>query len=109
MPRFHIPSHAWNPDRLALDAAEGHHAVDVLRMKAGDRATVFNGEGSEAEVEIAKAGKHGVELRKRREQIGHHVHAAHAVAAGILIARENLDAGVAFELGVGTGHAINHR
>lgn len=64
MPRFHIPTHAWNPDRLALDAAESHHAVDVLRMKAGDRATVFNGEGAEAEVEISKADKHGAELRR---------------------------------------------
>ena len=64
MPRFYIPPFAWNPDHFALDAAEGHHAVDVLRMKAGDRATVFNGEGAEAEVELAKASKHGVELRR---------------------------------------------
>lgn len=64
MPRFYIPPFAWNPDRLALDSAEGHHAVDVLRMKVGDRATVFNGEGTEAEVEIVKAGKQGVELRR---------------------------------------------
>jgi 16S rRNA (uracil1498-N3)-methyltransferase len=64
MPRFYIPPFAWNPDRLALDAAEAHHATDVLRMKAGDRATVFNGEGAEAEVEIVKAGKQGAELRR---------------------------------------------
>ncbi len=64
MPRFYIPHYAWNPDRLALDAAEAHHAADVLRMKAGDHATVFNGEGAEAEVEIMKAGKQGVELRR---------------------------------------------
>ena len=64
MPRFYIPPFAWNPDRLALDSAEAHHAVDVLRMKAGDRATVFNGEGSEAEVEVVKASRQGVELRR---------------------------------------------
>ena len=64
MPRFYIPPVAWNPDRLALDSAEGHHAVDVLRMKTGDRATVFNGEGAEAEVEFLKTGKQGVELRR---------------------------------------------
>jgi 16S rRNA (uracil1498-N3)-methyltransferase len=64
MPRFYIPPAAWNPDRLALDAEESHHAVDVLRMKNGDRATVFNGEGSEAEVELTKAGKQRVELRR---------------------------------------------
>jgi 16S rRNA (uracil1498-N3)-methyltransferase len=64
MPRFYIPSLAWNPDRLALDATESHHAFDVLRMKAGDRATVFDGEGHEAEVELLKPGKSGTELRK---------------------------------------------
>lgn len=64
MPRFYIPSLAWNPERLALDATESHHAFDVLRMKAGDRATVFDGEGHEAEVELMKQGKSGTELRK---------------------------------------------
>ena len=64
MPRFYIPSIAWNPDRLALDTAESHHAFDVLRMTAGDRATVFDGEGHEAEVELLKPGKSGTELRK---------------------------------------------
>jgi 16S rRNA (uracil1498-N3)-methyltransferase len=64
MPRFYIPPFAWNPDRLALDSGEAHHAVDVLRMKAGDRATVFNGEGAEAEVEVVKASRQGMELRK---------------------------------------------
>ena len=57
MPRFHIPSMAWNPDRLALDAGESHHAFDVLRMKAGDRATVFDGDGHEAKVELGQCGK----------------------------------------------------
>ncbi len=64
MPRFYIPSTAWNPDRLALDAQETHHATDVLRMRAGDRATVFDGEGNEAEVELVKPGRHGTELRR---------------------------------------------
>ena len=64
MPRFHIPSIAWNPDRLALDAGESHHAFDVLRMKAGERATVFDGEGHEAEVELGQHGKFGTPLRK---------------------------------------------
>jgi 16S rRNA (uracil1498-N3)-methyltransferase len=64
MPRFYIPSAAWNPDRLALDVPESHHAFDVLRMRAGERATVFDGEGNEAEVELLKPGKTGTELRK---------------------------------------------
>ena len=64
MPRFYIPSIAWNPDRLTLDAGESHHAFDVLRMKIGERATVFDGEGTEAEVELVQRTKGGTELRK---------------------------------------------
>lgn len=64
MPRFFVPPHAWNPDKLALDAAETHHALDVLRMKEGDRATLFNGQGAEATVEFAKIEKNKIELRK---------------------------------------------
>ncbi|MEA3209605.1 MAG: rRNA (uracil1498-N3)-methyltransferase [Chthoniobacter sp.] len=64
MPRFYLPPHLWNPDKLALDPAETHHALDVLRMKAGDRATLFNGQGVEATVEFAKVEKGRIELRK---------------------------------------------
>src|SRR5277367_1351232 len=64
MPRFYIPPHSWNPDQLALDAGETHHALDVLRMKAGDRATVFNGQGVEATVEFAAIDKDRITLKK---------------------------------------------
>lgn len=64
MARFYIPPHSWNPDKLALDAGETHHALDVLRMKAGERATVFDGAGSEATVELTRAEKGSVMLRK---------------------------------------------
>jgi 16S rRNA (uracil1498-N3)-methyltransferase len=62
-PRFYIPPTSWNPDRLALDDAETHHCLDVLRMKAGDRATVFDGRGHEATVEIAASGKGNVKFK----------------------------------------------
>jgi 16S rRNA (uracil1498-N3)-methyltransferase len=64
MPRFFVQPHAWNPDQLALDAAETHHALDVLRMKAGERATLFNGQGAEATVEIAAVDKGKIALKK---------------------------------------------
>ncbi|MDR3404689.1 MAG: 16S rRNA (uracil(1498)-N(3))-methyltransferase [Chthoniobacter sp.] len=64
MPRFYVPPHAWNLDKLALDAGETHHALDVLRMKAGDRATLFNGQGAEATVEFATVDKGKVTLKK---------------------------------------------
>jgi 16S rRNA (uracil1498-N3)-methyltransferase len=64
MPRFYIPPYAWNPDRLVLDPGESHHAVDVLRLKPGDHATVFNGEGVEAEVKLGEASSKGVTLQR---------------------------------------------
>ena len=64
MPRFYIPPHAWNPEKPALDDGETHHALSVLRMKAGERATVFNGQGAEATVELANVEKGRVVLRK---------------------------------------------
>jgi 16S rRNA (uracil1498-N3)-methyltransferase len=64
MPRFYISPHAWNLDTLALDAPETHHALDVLRMKTGDRATVFNGRGAEATVEFAAVDKGRIMLKK---------------------------------------------
>jgi len=64
MPRFYISPLRWNLDRLVLDEEETHHATDVLRMKEGDRAVVFNGEGVEAAVEIASISKRAVELRR---------------------------------------------
>jgi len=63
MARFYIAPSAWNVDALALDSAESHHCLDVLRMKVGDRATVFDGRGREATVEIASTAKGRVSLK----------------------------------------------
>ncbi len=63
MPRFYIPPERWNSERLELGEEEAHHALHVLRMKAGDRAVVFNGRGTHATVEIAAANKRSVELK----------------------------------------------
>lgn len=52
MPRFYIPPAAWRPDRLVLAEEEAHHARQVLRLKTGDQATVFNGQGEAATVRI---------------------------------------------------------
>jgi 16S rRNA (uracil1498-N3)-methyltransferase len=64
MHRFYIPAEKWNLDALTLDEEESHHALDVLRMKQGDRAVVFNGRGVEATVEITATTKHSVDLRR---------------------------------------------
>jgi 16S rRNA (uracil1498-N3)-methyltransferase len=86
MHRFYIPPETWNLDALTLDEAETHHAVDVLRMNAGDRAVVFNGKGAEATVEIAAVGKKSVTLKKmlhaKSPPIGCQITLAQAVPKG---------------------------
>jgi 16S rRNA (uracil1498-N3)-methyltransferase len=61
--RFYIPPSEWNPDHLALDEAESHHCVDVLRLRQGDRVVAFNGTGMEVTAEISLLSKREVGLR----------------------------------------------
>jgi 16S rRNA (uracil1498-N3)-methyltransferase len=86
MHRFYIPPESWNIDALALDEAETHHAVDVLRMSAGDRAVVFNGRGAEATVEIEAISRKSVTLKKlmqaKSAPIGCQITLAQAVPKG---------------------------
>ena len=53
MHRFYIPPAAWNPDALALDEGESHHALNVLRLQPGEKVVVFNGQGTEATATVA--------------------------------------------------------
>lgn len=66
VPRFYISPDSWNLDRLCLGGAEAHHCLDVLRLKAGDRVTVFNGLGVEATAEISGGTRECVELKRLR-------------------------------------------
>ena len=66
MHRFYVSPENWNPDALSLSGAEVHHARDVLRMKRGDRAVLFNGCGREITAEIVDFA--GDEIRLRRLQ-----------------------------------------
>jgi 16S rRNA (uracil1498-N3)-methyltransferase len=59
--RFYISPENWNPDALSLSGSEAHHARDVLRMKRGDRAVLFNGRGREITAEIVDPVRHGTD------------------------------------------------
>lgn len=67
MHRFYIPAEEWNPDALILRQSEAHHARDVLRMKRGDRAVLFNGRGREITAEIVGLAKDEIRFRKLHE------------------------------------------
>ncbi len=64
MHRFYISPEDWNPNALALNQAEAHHARDVLRLKQGDKVVVFNGRGREVTAEIVDPGRGEIRLRK---------------------------------------------
>src|SRR6202011_2904946 len=64
---FYIAPENWNPDALGLRDSEAHHARDVLRMRRGDRAVLFDGEGREITAEIVDVAKGEVRLRKLHE------------------------------------------
>src|SRR5436309_3439291 len=65
MHRFYLEN--WDTDALNLRGAEAHHARDVLRMKRGDRAVLFNGRGREITAEIVDLEKDEIRFRKLTE------------------------------------------
>jgi 16S rRNA (uracil1498-N3)-methyltransferase len=65
MHRFYLEN--WNPDALNLSGSEAHHARDVLRMKRGDRAVLFNGRGREITAELVDLAKDEIRFRKLTE------------------------------------------
>jgi 16S rRNA (uracil1498-N3)-methyltransferase len=67
MHRFYISPENWNPDALSLGGAEAHHARDVLRMKPGERAVLFNGCGREITAEVIDLAGGEVRLRRLQE------------------------------------------
>ena len=67
MHRFYIAPENWNPDALVLREAEAHHARDVLRMKTGDRAVLFNGHGREISAEVVDLARDEIRFRKLHE------------------------------------------
>lgn len=69
MPRFYCPDTEFVPnEKCLLPEKARHHAGRVLRMKAGEIATVFDGAGKEASGPIYFEGKDGyVVVRDVRE------------------------------------------
>jgi 16S rRNA (uracil1498-N3)-methyltransferase len=66
MPRFHLPPDSWQ--QATLDPAESHHCLDVLRLRQGDRLTVFDGKGREADATIASVQNKKVTLQLGRAE-----------------------------------------
>jgi 16S rRNA (uracil1498-N3)-methyltransferase len=64
--RFYAPPLSFTEASVRLDAEEAHHLTRVLRLDAGARVFVFDGEDAEYECEVARVAKHEVELNLLR-------------------------------------------
>lgn len=60
--RFFAPP-PWNGPSIELTGPESHHLATVLRLRPGDRVTLFDGAGTEAVAEIAAVGKRAATLQ----------------------------------------------
>lgn len=67
MHRFHLPPNDW--PAATLTGSEAHHARSVLRLKSGDRAVVFDGQGREATVQITGLDSGAVGFRILQEAV----------------------------------------
>src|SRR6266513_2514765 len=67
MHRFYLSPEHWDPSALTLRGTEAHHARDVLRMRRGERAVLFNGHGREVTAEIVDLARDEIRLRKLHE------------------------------------------
>ena len=63
MHRFYIEPGQSQSESIQLSEREAHHALNVLRLKAGERVSVLDGQGSELLCTVEGTGKHEVSLR----------------------------------------------
>jgi len=62
MHRFYLPPSECRNPRLTLSGREGHHALNVLRLRTHERVVVLNGMGDEYLCETREAGRQTVTL-----------------------------------------------
>jgi 16S rRNA (uracil1498-N3)-methyltransferase len=101
--RFYYPDTLGAGMRLDLPEHAAHHAARVLRLKAGDIVTLFNGSGGEYEATILRVDKQTVSVKtgpllERERESSLEVALAQAVSAGD---RMDFTVQKAVELGIG--------
>lgn len=62
-PRFFCDAKLGPGAQLDLPESAAHHAQRVLRLKAGDKATLFNGDGHDYACELLRVSKEGVSAK----------------------------------------------
>lgn len=62
IPRFYIDAALRPQSRIELGAEAAHHALQVLRLRAGARLTVFNGKGGEYDAILVQIARRSAAL-----------------------------------------------
>ena len=57
MHRFYMPPEECRAAVLSLTGGEAHHALRVLRVRAGERVMVLDGAGQELHCTVAEHGR----------------------------------------------------
>lgn len=94
LPRFFVPGASPGARQLSLPSNEAHHAIEVMRLRAGDQVLVFDGAGREWRAVVSACGRRraAVELLEPVEPVPEprvHVTLAQAVLKG-----DHMDAAV---------------
>jgi 16S rRNA (uracil1498-N3)-methyltransferase len=61
--RFFLAPERWADARPALDESDSHHCAEVLRLEAGNRVVVFDGEGTVAKADLLEVHRKRCLLR----------------------------------------------
>jgi 16S rRNA (uracil1498-N3)-methyltransferase len=59
MHRCYVEPACWDDREMSLSPEEEHHLCDVLRARAGETVTVFDGQGREATAEVRRRREEG--------------------------------------------------
>lgn len=68
MHRFYLPPESCRGSSLRLDGREAHHALHVLRLQRGERATVLDGAGNEFLCDVENATKNSTVLAVKEKK-----------------------------------------
>jgi 16S rRNA (uracil1498-N3)-methyltransferase len=114
MVRLHVEPEQLATETVVVSAEDHHYLTRVLRLSPGDRVTLFDGRGGEADAEVSRVGPRAVELRvlERREappQRGPRMTLMQALARGEkldLVVQKATELGVHCILPVSTARAV---
>lgn len=87
MDTFRVPTDSFGGRTTVIEGSEGHHAVDVVRVREGDLVRLIDGEGREAIARIDATGNSRAEVsiaetRSHERQDGVHLTVAQALLKG---------------------------